>query len=236
MSRFEASCCHDWWLIPMCACCLFSHLFNTFEECSSGRTLTYLEFTDEDCLRHVCIFHRYDSQPSATEPETRRTLSWADWFSSGLLAKQYWWKLVLSRTSCQTVLVKTGSLEDFLPNSTGENWFSWGLRAKQCWWKLVLLRTSCQAVMVKTGSLEDFLPSSTGENTQVICFHLKTQVSASYRRVGTTTALCRHNIAYTVFKPSKLHALAYKRINKKLAYCYEYPKTGIIICMYLSSL
>ena len=48
LSRSEASCFHDLWLISSCASCLFSCVFET---------LSFSELAEEDCFGYAYVFH-----------------------------------------------------------------------------------------------------------------------------------------------------------------------------------
>ena len=48
LSPSAAVCCHDCWLIPACASCLFSCVFET---------LSFSELAEEDCFGYAYVFH-----------------------------------------------------------------------------------------------------------------------------------------------------------------------------------
>ena len=59
LSQSLTSCCHDWRLIPACASCPFKWSLQMLSW-STTITLSFLELADEDCFRHVYVFHPWD--------------------------------------------------------------------------------------------------------------------------------------------------------------------------------
>ena len=56
LSQSKASCCHDWWLIPICAGSCVQLIFVML----SWIMLSFLELSEEECFGHAYIFHLCD--------------------------------------------------------------------------------------------------------------------------------------------------------------------------------
>ena len=84
-SRSEASCCHDWWLIPACASCLSFFSWSVSEHHDRG----FLLGARRRRLHWACVCLPFlrRGQLSAAAPEARWSICWAGWFSRGLLPK-----------------------------------------------------------------------------------------------------------------------------------------------------